>query len=100
MILHFFQGAALALSGVIMPGPFQAFLLSKYLQNGWRRTLPASFAPMLTDGPIIALVLLILTQLPHGFVDILHIAGGLFILYISKGIFQSFLDMPVSILLC
>lgn len=89
MILYVFQGAALALSATIMPGPFQAFLLSKSLQNGWKRTLPAAFAPMITDGPIIAVVLLILTQFPHGFVDILHIAGGLFILYIAKGIFQS-----------
>ena len=89
MILHIFQGAALALSATIMPGPFQAFLLSKSLQNGWRQTLPAAFAPLITDGPIIALVLLILTQFPHQLIHLLHIAGGLFMLYIAKGIFQS-----------
>jgi threonine/homoserine/homoserine lactone efflux protein len=89
MILHFFQGAALALSATIMPGPFQAFLLSKSLQNGWRRTLPAAFAPVITDGPIIGLVLLILTRFPPQMLRLFHIAGGLFILYIAKGIFQS-----------
>jgi threonine/homoserine/homoserine lactone efflux protein len=89
MILHFFQGAALALSATIMPGPFQAFLLSKSLQNGWRKTLPAAFAPVITDGPIIGLVLLILTRFPTLILYVFHIAGGLFILYIAKGIFQS-----------
>ncbi len=85
MILYLLQGAALALSATIMPGPFQAFLLAKALQNGWKRTLPAALAPLATDGPIIALVLLVLTRMPQGLVDLLHIAGGLFILYIAKG---------------
>jgi len=83
-MVYFFQGAALAMSATIMPGPFQAFLLSKALQNGWKRTLPAAFAPLVTDGPIIALVLLILTRMPPRLIDLLHLAGGLFILYIAK----------------
>ena len=52
-MVYFFQGAALAMSATIMPGPFQAFLLSKALQNGWKRTLPAAFAPLVTDGPML-----------------------------------------------
>ncbi len=72
-----------------MPGPFLAFLLSRSLRYGWKRTLPAALAPLFTDGPIIALVLIVLTQLPKQFPDFLQIAGGLFILYIAKGIFSS-----------
>jgi len=88
-MVYFFQGAVLAMSATIMPGPFQAFLLSKALQNGWKRTLPAAFAPLITDGPIIALVLLILTRMPPRLIDLLHLAGGLFILYIAGTIFLS-----------
>lgn len=88
-MVYLFQGAVLALPATIMPGPFQAFLLSKALQNGWKRTLPAAFAPLVTDGPIIILVLLILTRMPPRFIDLLHLAGGLFILYIAKSIFMS-----------
>jgi len=88
-MVYIFQGAALALPATIMPGPFQAFLLSKALQNGWKRTLPAAFAPLVTDGPIIALVLLILTRMPPRLIDLLHLTGGLFILYIAKNIFMS-----------
>jgi threonine/homoserine/homoserine lactone efflux protein len=89
MMLYFFQGAAFALSATIMPGPFQAFLLSRSLQYGWKRTLPAALAPLVTDGPIIILVMIVLTQLPRQFPDMLQIAGGLFILYLAKGIFVS-----------
>ncbi|MCD6298614.1 MAG: LysE family transporter [Deltaproteobacteria bacterium] len=87
MILYFLQGATLSLPAAIMPGPFQAFLLSQALKNGWKRTLPAALAPLVTDGPIIALVLFILTQTPQWFLDILRIAGGLFIIYLARGVF-------------
>ncbi|MCD4717703.1 MAG: LysE family translocator [Desulfobacterales bacterium] len=87
MILYLLQGVALSLPAAIMPGPFQAFLISQALKNGWKRTLPVALAPLVTDGPIIALVLFILTQTPQWFLDILRIAGGLFILYLARGVF-------------
>ena len=89
MALYFFQGVAFALSATIMPGPLLAFLLSRSLQHGWKRTLPAALAPVLTDGPIIFLVLIVLTRLPKRFPDFLQIAGGLFILYLAKGVVSS-----------
>jgi threonine/homoserine/homoserine lactone efflux protein len=90
LILYFLQGATLALSATIMPGPFQAFLLSQSLKNGWKSTLPAAFAPLVTDGPVIGLVLFVLTQTPVWFLDMLRIAGGLFILYLSWEGFLAF----------
>ena len=87
MLFYFLQGAALALPATIMPGPFQAYLLSQALKNGWKSTLPAALAPLVTDGPIIALVLLVLTQTPQYFLDIIRIVGGVFILYLARGLF-------------
>jgi threonine/homoserine/homoserine lactone efflux protein len=87
MILYFLRGATLGLSAMATPGPFQAFLLAQTLKNGWRRTLPASLAPLVSDGPIVALVLLILTQTPDWFLSVLQIFGGLFILYLARGAF-------------
>lgn len=87
MVFYFLQGSILALYATITPGPFQAFLISQSLKNGWKRTLPAALAPLVTDGPIIAVVLFILTQTPQWFLDILRIAGGLFIIYLARGIF-------------
>jgi len=87
LIIYFLQGMTLALSATVMPGPFQVFLLSQALRHGWKRTLPAALAPLASDGPIIALVLLVLTRTPQGLLDSLRVAGGLFILYLARGIF-------------
>jgi len=72
-----------------MPGPFQAFLLAQTLQHGWKRTLPATLAPLFSDGPIIALVLFILTQTPEWLLRSIRIAGGIFILYLAFGAYQT-----------
>ena len=85
MIIYLLQGLTLGLSATATPGPFQAFLLAQTLKNGWKRTLPATFAPLVTDGPIVFLVLLVLTQTPAWFLNILQLAGGFFILYLAKG---------------
>jgi threonine/homoserine/homoserine lactone efflux protein len=87
--LYLLQGVTLALSAVITPGPFQAYLLSQAVRNGWRRTLPAALAPLLTDGPILALVLVVLTRMPPWFLETLRMAGGFFILYVARGTYLS-----------
>ena len=89
MFIYFLQGTTLGLSASATPGPFLAFLLAQTLKNGWRRTWPASLAPLLSDGPIIALVMLVLTQTSDLFLNIMRIAGGLFILYLARGAFQA-----------
>ncbi len=51
--------------------------------------MPATLAPLVSDGPIIFLVLLVLTQTPAWFLNILQIGGGLFILYLAKSALAS-----------
>ncbi len=83
MLGYLLTGLPLGFYAALSPGPFQAFLLSRSLKNGWKRTLPAAFAPLLSDGPIVTLVLLILTQTPDGFLTALRIIGGVFVLYLG-----------------
>ncbi len=90
MVLYLVQGLSLGFSAAVSPGPFLAFLLSQTLAGGWRRALPITLAPLVTDGPIIALVLFVLTQTPGWFVRVLQIAGGLLLLYLAKGAFDVF----------
>lgn len=90
MFAFLLRGLALGLPAAVQPGPFQAYLLSQTMKNGWRRTLPASLAPLLSDGPIIVLVVVVLTQLPVWFLRGVQIAGGLFILYLAWGAWRSF----------
>lgn len=87
MLLYFLQGVTLALPATIVPSPFKVFIISEALQNGWRRVLPVSLAPLVTDGPIIVLVLVVLSQTPDWFLDSLRVLGGLFILYLASRIF-------------
>jgi threonine/homoserine/homoserine lactone efflux protein len=84
------QGLVLGLYAALVPGPLQFFLFSQTLRVGWRRTLPAALAPLLSDGPIILLFLLVLSQAPGWFLSLLRIVGGLFILYLAWGAYAAF----------
>ena len=89
-------GITYAFAAAVQPGPFQTYLISQTLTNGWRRTVPAAFAPLLSDGPIIALVLLVLSRMPAWLVQVLQCAGGGFILYLAFGAFKTWRDFDVT----
>ncbi|MGA3015120.1 MAG: LysE family transporter, partial [Bacteroidales bacterium] len=65
------------------------YLISQTLRIGWLRTLPAIFAPLITDGPIGLLCLFILSKLPLNFIQYIQVAGGIFILYLASRAFIS-----------
>jgi threonine/homoserine/homoserine lactone efflux protein len=89
MWIYVVQGITYGFAAAVQPGSFQTYLISQALRNGWRRTLPAIFAPLISDGPIITLVLLVLSQVPPGLVRGLQLAGGLFVLYLATGAFRA-----------
>ena len=78
-------GVTYAFAAAVQPGPFQTYLISRTLTDGLRRAIPGAFAPLLSDGPIIALVLLFLSSVPPWLVLVLQSAGGLFLLYLAVG---------------
>lgn len=86
---YILQGIVYGFAAAAQPGPLQTYLISQTLRKGWRRTLPAAFAPLFSDGPIIALSLLILSQIPPWLQRSLYIAGGLFVLYLAYGVYKS-----------
>ena len=87
MWVYLIQGIGYGFAAAVQPGPFQAYLISQTLSNGWRRTLPAALAPLISDGPIIILTLAVLSYVPVWFQRFLYIAGGLFILYLAYSAF-------------
>ncbi len=89
MLAYLIIGITYGFAAAAQPGPFQTYLVSRTLSNGWRRTFPAAFAPLLSDIPVALLVLLVLGQVPVSFERWLHIGGGLFILYVAFGAFRS-----------
>ena len=88
MFLYIIQGIGYGFAAAAQPGPFQTYIISQTLNSGWRRTLPAVFAPLVSDGPIIILVLLVLSQVPDWFQRALYVAGGLFILFLAFNAFR------------
>ena len=59
--------------------------------------MPAALAPLVSDGPIIVLVLLVLTQTPDWFLSVLQILGGLFILYLAWGAYVAARSVNVTL---
>ena len=92
MFVYLIFGITYALAAAIQPGPFQTFLISKTLENGWKKTLPAALAPVISDGPIIVLVLFILSKIPTELIRFLQIGGGLLLLYLAYSAFESFIN--------
>ena len=98
MWLYILQGVGYGFAAAVQPGPFQTYIISQSLTRGWKRTLPAALAPLISDGPIIVLCLLILSQIPNWFQKFLYMAGGLFILYLAYGAYKSWKDFDANIL--
>ena len=96
MFLYLLQGLGYGGAAAAQPGPFQAYLLSQTLKNGLRSTLVAALAPLMSDGPIVLLVLLVLTQMPDWFVAALRFGGGFFLLYLAYKAFRSAREMVVT----
>ena len=76
-------GIGFAFSAGVQPGPLQAFLLAQVTATGWKRTLPASLSPLLSDIPIALLVLLAFGRLPAVAQLALRAAGGVLLLYLA-----------------
>ncbi len=87
MIEYLIVGGGFAFAAAMQPGPLQAFLLSRVAVVGWRRTLPAAFAPVISDGPIAILMLVLLHNIARGFEGILRGAGGVVLLYFAARTF-------------
>ena len=83
MIEAILVGAGFAFAAAVQPGPLQAYFLSSVAQRGWRASLPAGFAPLVSDGPIAAIILMVLDQVPAWFTNSLQGVGGLFLIYLA-----------------
>ncbi len=91
MLTYALLGATFAFAAVVQPGPLQAYLISQAAHHGWKRTLPAAFSPLLSDGPIVVVTVLVLSRLPGWFALWLRLAGGMFVLYLALGAFRTWL---------
>jgi threonine/homoserine/homoserine lactone efflux protein len=89
MLPYILQGIGYGFAAAVQPGPFQTYMISQTLTKGWKRSLLIAFSPLVSDGPIIALCLLVLNQVPAWLLRFLYITGGLFVLYLAYGAYTS-----------
>ena len=83
MLEYIIIGSGFAFAAAAQPGPLQAFLISRVTADGWRRTLPAAFAPLISDGPIAILILTLLHNVAQGFEKVLMGIGGVVFLFFA-----------------
>ena len=89
MLNYLIFGITYAFAAAVQPGPLQTFIISQTIKKGWRKTLPTAFAPVVSDGPILILVLFLLSTIPDNFIIVLRIGGGIFLLYLGLRAFKS-----------
>ncbi|HEY77539.1 MAG TPA: LysE family transporter [Dehalococcoidia bacterium] len=96
MAIFLILGITYGFAAAVQPGPLQTFIISRTLSNGWRYTLPSACAPLVSDVPIVILVLLILNSVPIWVENILHFAGGFFVLFLAWGALKSFKNYTLN----
>jgi len=64
------------------------YLITQTITHGFRKTWVMAFAPLISDGPIILLALLVLAQMPAWLQRGLNLVSGIFILYLAQGAYR------------
>ncbi|NTW57054.1 MAG: LysE family transporter [Chlorobiaceae bacterium] len=88
-------GVMYGFTAALQPGPFLSYLTAQTVRNGWRRSFPLVFTPLLSDGPVIGLVITVLSGVPHWWVQVLRFAGGGFMVWLAVGTLRSWKDFGI-----
>jgi threonine/homoserine/homoserine lactone efflux protein len=88
------QGAGLGFGAGTSFGALHNLLMNITLTRGWRYGLLVVLAPLLTDAPIILLMLFILDRLPPSAERLLPLIGGFFLLWLAWGAYQQYRNPP------
>ncbi|GIK67679.1 MAG: hypothetical protein BroJett018_54730 [Chloroflexota bacterium] len=88
MIALIVRGISIGFAAGMTPGPLQIFMLMHTLRHGARYALWLILAPLISDAPVVTIVLLVLGQASSDLLDAIGLLGGLFVLYIAWGLWQ------------
>jgi threonine/homoserine/homoserine lactone efflux protein len=83
MLTYFLLGAGIGLISGVSPGPVLTLVVAETLKGGWLRGAAVASGPLLADGPIVVAALTVLAQLPIGFVPVISVVGGAFLVYLA-----------------
>lgn len=74
-------GLSMGLAAGISPGPLLLLVVTTTLRSGWRAGLLVAAAPLATDVLVVATALLVLDRVPVTALNVLGVAGGLFVVF-------------------
>ena len=82
---YILSGLGLGLSAGLTPGPLLTIIIGQSLRHGPREGMKVALAPLITDAPIIAFVLLVLSSLEqNGTVfGLISLAGAAFLVFLG-----------------
>jgi len=85
LLPYFAAGLSLGIAAGVSPGPLLALVVSQTLQHGWREGVKVACAPLVSDIPIVALSLFVLSRFSNAgpVLGWISIAGGLFVGYLG-----------------
>jgi threonine/homoserine/homoserine lactone efflux protein len=96
MFAYLITGITYGFAAAVSPGPLSMFLMSQAVTRGWRKTLPAAFSPLLTDGPVAILVVTVLSRIPPALILYLRVLGGALILYLAFEAWKTWRDFQAK----
>ncbi len=82
------QGIAMGFAAGTLVGPFQTFLFVQTLQYGASYASQLVLAPLLSDAPIILIVLLVLGRASDDLLRFISFAGGCFVFYLASTVWR------------
>ena len=88
MLAALVQGISLGIVAGLIPGPLQTYIWLQTLNYGRQYGLWLILAPLLSDLPVVLIVLVLLGQAGDSLLSIISIIGGGFIFYIAWGVWR------------
>ena len=82
--------ATIGITGALQPGPLLALIISQSIRYGAKEGAKVAFAPLITDAPIIIVVLFILSKISQSniIVGIISIFGSFYLAYLAYSNFR------------
>ena len=79
------SGVVLGLSGGLLPGPLLTLVLAETLKHGIREGVKISFAPLVSDAPIVCVTIFVMSRLSDvkPLMGTISLLGGVFLLYLG-----------------
>jgi threonine/homoserine/homoserine lactone efflux protein len=76
-------GLALGFGAGIAPGPLLGLVIASTLKHGWRAGVRLAIVPIVSDAPMIALCLSVLSSLPSHAIAVIAELGGVLLFFLS-----------------